>query len=143
MSVGFGFSAGDFIAALNLVSTIVDALRDSGESSTEYRKIISQLFTLETALISAKLIELDDAQQAERIALMQAASQCQRTIDAFWDKIKKYQPSLRHDGGESRMKVRWRKIQWALCRKEDLARFKADLMAHTNSIEMLLNTVQM
>jgi len=40
------------------------------------------------------------------------------------------------------MKVRWRKIQWALCRKEDLARFKADLMAHTNSIEMLLNTVQ-
>lgn len=143
MSVGFGFSAGDFIAALNLVSTVVDALRDSGESSTEYREIISQLFSLETALISVKRIELDDAQQAERIALMQAASQCQRTIDAFWDKIKKYQPSLRAGGTGSRIKDGWRKVRWALCRKEDLVKFKADLMGHTESIEMLLTTVQM
>ena len=143
MSVGFGFSAGDFLAALNLVSTVVDALRDSGESSTEYREIISQLFSLETALISVKRIELDDAQQAERIALMQAVSQCQRTIDAFWDKIKKYQPSLRAGGTGSRVKDGWRKVRWALCRKEDLVKFKADLMGHTESIEMLLTTVQM
>ena len=35
------------------------------------------------------------------------------------------------------------KIKWALCRKEDLVRFKADLMGHTESIEMLLTAVQM
>lgn len=41
MPVGFGFSAGDFIAAIQLVSTVIDALRDSGDSSTEYRALIS------------------------------------------------------------------------------------------------------
>ncbi|KAG4442391.1 hypothetical protein IFR05_002093 [Cadophora sp. M221] len=143
MSVGFGFSAGDFIAALTLVHTVVDALRDSGDSSTEYRELISQLYTLETALISVKRVELDDAQHAEHVALMQAAAQCQRTIDAFWEKIKKYQPSLRAAGSGSRVKDGWRKVRWALCRKEDLSRFKADLMGHTESIEMLLTTVQM
>ncbi|KAH7348566.1 hypothetical protein BKA65DRAFT_500844 [Rhexocercosporidium sp. MPI-PUGE-AT-0058] len=142
MSVGFGFSAGDFIAALTLVSNVVDALRDSGDSSTEYRELISQLYTLETALISVKRIELDDAQHAEHVALMQAAAQCQRTIDAFWEKIKKYQPSLRAGGSGGKVKDGWRKIRWALCRKEDLRGFKADLMGHT-SIEMLLTTVQM
>lgn len=142
MSVGFGFSAGDFIAALNLVHTVVDALRSSGDSSTEYRELISQLYTLETALISVKRIELDDTQHAEHVALMQAAAQCQRTIDAFWEKIKKYQPSLR-SGGTGSVKDGWRKIRWAVCRKEDLARFKADLTGHTESIEMLLTTVQM
>jgi len=36
MSVGFGFSAGDVIAALQLVSTVIDALRESGDSFLEY-----------------------------------------------------------------------------------------------------------
>jgi hypothetical protein len=40
MSVGFGFSAGDFIAALQLVGTVIDALRDSEDSSAEYRSLI-------------------------------------------------------------------------------------------------------
>ena len=143
MSVGFGFSAGDFISALELVATVVDALRESGDSSTEYRELISQLFTLETALLSVKRVELDDAQYAEVVALQQAAAQCQRTIDAFWEKIKKFQPSLRSGGSGSRVRDGWMKIKWALCRKEDLVRFKADLMGHTESIEMLLTTVQM
>ena len=35
------------------------------------------------------------------------------------------------------------KIKWALCKKEDVVRFKTDLMAHTESIELLLTTVHM
>jgi hypothetical protein len=46
MSVGFGFSAGDFISALELVATVVDALRESGESSTEFGVLVAQLTTL-------------------------------------------------------------------------------------------------
>lgn len=69
MSVGFGFSAGDFIAALELVATVIGALRDSGESSAEYRELISQLFTLKTALLAVKRVELEDVQHAEVVAL--------------------------------------------------------------------------
>ena len=143
MSVGFGFSAGDFIAALELVTTVVNALRESGGSSAEYQALVSQLYTLETALLRVKRLELDESQHAEVVALRQAAAQCQRTIDGFWGKIKKYQPSLRAGGSGSRVKDGWMKVQWAVCKKEDLARFKADLMGHTESIELLLTTVQM
>ena len=61
MSVGFGFSAGDFIAALNLVSTVINALRDSGDASLEYRELVRELYTLEQALLRVKRIELDES----------------------------------------------------------------------------------
>jgi hypothetical protein len=143
MSVGFGFSAGDFIAALELVTTVVNALRENGSSSAEYQALISQRYTLESALIRVKQLRLDDAQHAEVIALRQAAAQCQRTIDMFWDKIKKYQPSLRAGGSGSKVKDTWRKVKWAVCKEDDIVKFKADLMAHTESIELLLTAVQM
>ena len=143
MSVGFGFSAGDFIAALNLVNTVVASLRDAGGSSAEYQSLISQLYALETALLRVKRLELDDSQSAEVVALRQAASQCQNTIDTFWTTIKKYQPSLRSNGSGSRVKDGWRKVKWAVCKSDDVAKFKADLMGHTESIELLLMTIQM
>ena len=143
MSVAFGFSAGDFIAALNLVSTVVDALRDSGDASLEYRELVRELYTFEQALFRVKRIELDESQNTEKIALRQAASQCHRTIDDFWKKVTKYQPHLGQDSRSPSIKSGWMKIKWALCKREDLVRFKADLQGHTGSIEVLLLTVQM
>lgn len=141
MSVGFGFSVGDFIAGIELVHTVIGALRESGDSSTEYQELISQLYTLETALQRVKQVELDDIQHSEAVALRQAASQCQRTIDGFLEKITKYQPSLRAGGSGHTIKDAWRKVKWALCQKEDVVKFKMDLMAHTVSINMLLTAV--
>ena len=88
-----------------------------------------------------KRLELDDSQHAEVIALRQAAAQCQRTIDAFWEKIKKYQPSLRNGGTGSRVKDRWRKVRWAVYKKEDIVKFRAELMAYTEGIKIILITV--
>ena len=143
MSVGFGFSAGDFIAALKLVSTVIDTLRESGDASLEYRELVRELYTLEQALFRVKRIELDESQINEQIALQQAASQCYKTIDDFWKKIRNYQPHLGQDLSGFRIKSGWMKVKWALCKKEDLARFKADLRGHTGAIEVLLLTVQM
>jgi hypothetical protein len=81
MSVAFGFSVGDFISACNLVTIIINALHESGDSSTEYRELIRQLYTLEAALLRVKRLDPDESQHGEVIALRQAASQCQRTID--------------------------------------------------------------
>ena len=144
MSVGFGFSAGDFIAALGLVKTVISALEDSGNVSTEYRELLSELRSLETALIAVKRFELDDSQYAEYIALRQVAAQCQRTIDDFWTKVEAYQPHLQWGGVSShRWRDRWSKIRWAVCEKDDVAKFKTDLIMHTQSIQLLLATLQL
>ena len=138
MSVGFGFSAGDFIAALALVSTVIDALREAGGAGAEYRELLRQLHTLETALLRVKRLDLKDVQNTERIALQQAASQCQRTIDDFWQKIQKYHSHLGQRG--SRIKSEWMKIRWTTCRKEDISKFRTDIAAHTMSIGETTNS---
>ena len=75
--------------------------------------------------------------------MQQAAAQCQKTIDAFWEKIKTYQPSLKTGESGSRVKDGWKKIRCAVYKKEDLSRFKLDLVGHTESIQLLLATLQM
>jgi hypothetical protein len=142
MSVSFDFSIGDFIAALELVADVIDALRESGEASKRYRELVRQLDSLESALLRVKRLEVDETQHAEYIALQHASSQCQRTIDEFWKKIKKYQPALGLKG-TSRLKESWMRIRWAMCKKEDVNAFKADIAAHTESIQLLLTTIQM
>jgi len=142
MSVGFGFSAGDFIAALNLVGTVISALQDASGAGSEYRELVRELCTLESALLRVKNIELEDSQGAERAVLRQAASQCQWTIDEFWKKTQKYQPHLSQSGyGGLGVQGAWMKVKWALCKKEHLVRFRADLEGHARSIEMLLVAV--
>jgi hypothetical protein len=69
MSVGFGFSAGNFISALELVATVIDALCESGESFAEFRLLVAQLETLQVALENVNCLEVDDAQQGEVVVL--------------------------------------------------------------------------
>jgi len=144
MSVGFGFSAGDFIAAIELVGTVIDALRASGSARSEYRELVAQPLSLENALIQVQGLEFEEGQYGEVIALRQAALQCRRTIDEFWKKMEGYQGVWGNAQGSGfRMKDRWMKIKWAVCEKDDVVRFKADLVGHTESIQLLLTTVQM
>lgn len=142
MSVGFGFSVGDFLAALDLIGTIIDALRQSSHAGSSFRSLINELYTLESALLRVKRLELDDSHSVEKLALRQAASQCQRTIDAFYKKIQKYQPHML-GGTDSKIKDGWAKIKWAVCKKDDIETFRAEIRGHTSSLEILLITVQM
>ena len=143
MPVAFGFSVGDFLSALQLVGTVIDALRESGGAGPEFRELIQELYTLESILLRVKRLELDGEQTSQVIALQQAASQCERTIHEFWRKMQKYQPYLRTQGSGSRFKDGLMKIRWTLCKQEDVASFKASLRGHTSSIELLLTTIQM
>lgn len=127
MPVPFGFEVGDFIAALELVGTINNALRESGGSGSEYRELVnqlSQLYDLETALLQVKQLELEDEQPSEHIALRQAASRCQQTIDNFWTKITRYQKHLRTDDSFSKLKDCWDEDQMVYVQDERCCSFQ-------------------
>ena len=144
MAAPFGFSVGDFLAALELVGKVIDALQNSGETSREYRELLQQLISLENALLHVKRLGAEASQESDFIALQQAATRCHETIDAFWEKINKYEPHRWCQGVHTRrLKDRWRKVKWSVCRKDDIAKFKADLTGHTTAIQLLLSTVQM
>lgn len=144
MSVGFGFSVGDFISAINLVQTVIDALSASSKSSSELQELFRQLYSLETALREVKQLEVNDSLHAEVLALKQSAAQCQLTISDFLSKTESYQPYLLCSNGVSgSLRGRWKKVKWALCKKKDVVQFKTDLLAHTESIQLLLGTIQL
>ena len=143
MSVGFGFSVGDFLAALALVGTVIDALREAGDASKQFNGLIRELTTLQITLEAVKRLELRDTQIVERCALLQAVSNCQLVIHEFWTTVQRYQPHLQSIAPSYTLRDAWMKIRWAVCKKEDVAKFKADLRSHTGNIELLLTTVQM
>ncbi|KAI4131239.1 MAG: hypothetical protein LQ338_001332 [Usnochroma carphineum] len=144
MSVGFGFSLGDFIAAIKIVETVIDALSASSKSTSELQELLRQLHSLETALRGVKSLEVHESLHAEVLALKQSAAQCQLTISNFLTKTASYQPHLLCTNGTgATLQGRLKKIKWALCKKKDVVQLKADLLAHTESIQLLLITIQM
>ncbi|KAI8634146.1 hypothetical protein F5Y19DRAFT_412130 [Xylariaceae sp. FL1651] len=140
--MSFGFSVGDFIAALQLVGQVVAALRESGGSGAEYRELIAELYGLERALLAVKQLEPLQEQHVEYLALRHVAAQCQQTIDAFCTTIEKYHRPFQRERSGSSLGTAVVKIQWRLCKKDDLLRFKTDVSAHTQSLQILLSAAQ-
>jgi len=139
----FGFSVGDFVSGINLIRELTKALEDSAGSAAEYRELIKELYSLERALLEVKALDLDESQHAQQVALRQAATQCQQTIDGFLQKIRKFQPALCTGGSKSSWRDGLRKVEWALYKKEDVEKFRAQINGHTASINILLMTVQL
>lgn len=104
---------------------------------------MKELYGLERALLEVKHLNLDQSQFSQQIALRQAATQCQETIDTFLQTIRKFQPALSDGISKSSLKDNLRKIQWALYRKEDVERFRAQISGHSASINILLMTTQL
>lgn len=141
--IPFGVSVGDFISGINLIRELIKALEDSAGSSVEYRDLIRELYSLERALLEVKHLNLDESQHTQSVALRQAAVQCQQTIDEFLQKIRKFQPSSSTGGSKSPWRDGLRKIEWALYKKDDVQKFRAQLNGHTASINILLMTLQL
>ncbi|KAN0089507.1 hypothetical protein V8E51_019767 [Hyaloscypha variabilis] len=142
MSAGFGFSVGDFIAGIQLVRDVITSLQASSGSSSAYKALIMELFSLERALLEVKALKRFNHTPDQVDALKCAASQCQLTIDRFMTKVQKYQPSLNAQGSGSKRRDSLRKVQWALCKKEDVASFKAEISGHAIAINLPIATAQ-
>ncbi|KAF2993058.1 hypothetical protein E8E13_000092 [Curvularia kusanoi] len=142
MSVGFGFSVGDFLAVLRLVGTVIDALHESSDVSSSFRLLVDELYLLQKVLLDVKHLDLEIS-HIRKIALQQAASRSQSSIETFYAKIQKYQPHLQQGGTASKTKDAWAKIKWATCKKKDVDTFRAEIQGHISSIDILLSLVQL
>lgn len=146
MSAGFGFSVGDLVLGLKLIKQSIEALEDTKGSSADY-----QALSLEVDSLKDGLEAVEDLQLGRRLGpdskacltIQDAIERCQRCIDVFLSTIAKYQPWLRaNDPPGPAWKANVKKIQWALCKKDDVSRFRAQLERHSSSISMLLVTLQ-
>jgi hypothetical protein len=147
MAVPFGFSVGDFVSACILIKDVVQALDSSRGSSAEYQQVIRELWALDRALLEVvnlaqnfeMTVELNSLSHTARTVADQSLS-CMR---GFLAKIKGYEKSLGGVGsGRSWMDAK-DKVMWALSKKEDLRKFRAEINGLSSAINMLLVTANM
>ncbi|KAL8966691.1 MAG: hypothetical protein Q9197_005846 [Variospora fuerteventurae] len=146
MSAGFGFSVGDLVMGLKLIKQSIEALEDTKGSSADYQALSLEIDSLKNGLEAVEDLRLDERlgpKSKACITVHDAVSRCRHCIDVFLSTITKYQPWLRTvNPSGSAWKANLKKIQWALCKKDDVSRFRAQLERHSSSISMLLVTLQ-
>ncbi|KAL9596324.1 MAG: hypothetical protein Q9219_005878 [cf. Caloplaca sp. 3 TL-2023] len=146
MSAGFGFSVGDLVLGLKLIKQSIDALEDTKGSSAGYQALICEIDSLNDGLEAVENLRLEQrfgSKSKPCIAIGEAVLRCHDCIDLFLSTIAKYQPWLRTNRiSGSVWKAKLKKIQWAICKKDDIGLFRAQLERQSSSISMLLVTLQ-
>lgn len=141
MSVGFGFSAGDLVAGLKIIKDSIEAVKDTKGASADYAALITEIGCLQDGFEAISDLRLGaQGSPKQRLAIERAIEACKKCVDDFMLSISKYQPHL-HAQATGAVSS-FRKIRWALCKKEDIALFRSKLERHTSSINMLLLSFQ-
>lgn len=145
MAAPFGFSIGDFIAAINLSINIASALSTTSTSAARYRGLVSELYVLEKALIEVRNLRSDDqalpfSPEVETLhrASHFAASRCQATIDSLLINLKPYEGQLATNGKGNKWMKGWRKVRWVLLTEGEIEECRAEIRGHAASINMIL-----
>jgi hypothetical protein len=143
MPLTFG-SVGDVISVSLLVKDLLLALDSSKGSSAEYQKCVRELYILDTALLQVERLSRTHSAAPELYALCETArhsiDKCRISVASFTDRIRKYGKSLAAGGSGNSFKDAARKVQWELCEKDEVARFRVEVAGYSNSINMLLAT---
>ncbi|OCL03034.1 hypothetical protein AOQ84DRAFT_392540 [Glonium stellatum] len=143
MPITFG-SVGDIISVCLLVKDLVDVLDKSKGSSAEYHAIIRELWLLDRALLEIEKLSRTHSQTVELNALRETARRtvenCRISIENFTKQTKKYESTLSEKNSSNAFTKTVMKVRWRVSEKDEIARFRAEVAAHTSSMNMLLAT---
>jgi hypothetical protein len=142
--MSFGYSAGDFFAAIGLIVEVGLALRDVGGSSQEYRQVKAELDTLKSALEQVANLEPVSGLEETVFAIKATASTCQTPLRDFLASVQHYDASLSRTPSGGVMKDVAYKIRWRASKKAELvSKLRAEMCGYIGSINMLIGLYQM
>ena len=137
----FGFSVGDFVAAIQLTVKIGKALRDTNGAASEYRLVQQDLQSLRLILEHIQALTPNDANAGHIKALQGMSLTCLVPLREFADKLDRcYNSTLRADSNRNVFCRGGRKAQWAALTTEEVSKFRAVMSAKVASIFLLLGT---
>ncbi|KAL9609799.1 MAG: hypothetical protein Q9167_005453 [Letrouitia subvulpina] len=136
MSINFGFSIGDVIAIVSVIKTSIRAFNETKGSSATFQNLIQELQNLEDSLEAVEAVQSESPTGRQADAIQRAIKRCHRCTDAFVRDIAKYQPWLTPKSTGIRATVG--KIKWALCKNDDILRFRDQIMHHQSALQTLL-----
>lgn len=131
----------DLFAALKIIKDSVEAVNDIKGAAADYANLASEIGSLRDGLEGVEEILSDqDLSEKQIAAINRAVDACYDSLESFLKSISKYQPHLANNS--SGFASKYRKIKWALCKKDDVAKFRAQLGRHVSSVNILLITFQ-
>jgi hypothetical protein len=150
MPITFG-SVGDIIAVCVLVKDCVEALSDANGSASQYQAVIRELYILEKALLEVGVLSRTHATTPELTALFTSADttieQCRKSLAHFKAKIQPYENHLGTTSTNSNVQKAFngsaKKLLWQIKMKDEVARFRAEVVAYSVSIDQILAAATM
>lgn len=143
MPITFG-SVGDIISVCLIVKDLVDALHEAHGSSAEYQSLTHELRLLERSLLHVDMLARVCANSIELNALnatiKQTVDACKESVRLISERIAKFRKSLAKEGSGNSFKDSARKIQWHILKKDEVVRFRDEVMRHCSAINMLIST---
>lgn len=126
MAVGFGFSVSDLCMGLKLIKDSIEALDEKKGAAADYQTLVSDITSLYDGIEAIEEALSDACLSAKQIAaLNRAICACQKSVEDFVLSISRYQPHLRANA--TGLQSKFRKIKWALCKTDDVAKFRAQV----------------
>lgn len=139
----FGWSAGDIIAAITLVTKIIQSVHSIAGSREHFQELQTELKGLHRALSEISDLVNVPGQIPEIVALKFAACLCDETLKTFYKKIEPFDGSLGEASKKSKFKAAPRMVRWELLVKKDIPELRTYLVAHVGTLNLRLNTAQL
>lgn len=137
----FGVSVSDFIAGIKLFKDAIDSFSNTRGARADFAELSRSLSSLATALTALGAVSLDTDQH--RQALKQNLDACKLRISAFLVDIVQFRNLDAPYAGKARLAMAFRQVQWALCKNDDVKKFRLEIETHIGALELLLITFQM
>ena len=139
MSVGFGFSIGDFIAAVDLFRKVTVALKDSGGARDDYLKTLSNLETLQSILGCRTNIKVDTHNSASGQAIQRLAHLIKKDVEDFVNKIDKFKATLGPTKSRHLATGVVAKIKWSQYAANNVRKLYQEIDVKTTSLNLLID----
>jgi hypothetical protein len=137
---GFGFSVGDFIAAIQLIGKVFKALKDTGGAEDDFKALFQELSQLQIVLEQLRdLPSISSSSQSHFNAVKGMALAVQIPLRDFLGKIEKFKATFAMEkGGFSEFKKVGRKAKWAISMQKEVDRLRGVLTMKIVTISVLL-----
>jgi hypothetical protein len=142
-AVPFGFSFGDFVAAIEVIHKAAQALKRSSGAQSNFNQAVADLETFETVLNQVVALSSTTSNPQNFEAIRLCAFQCHPPLAHFLQRVKAYETRLSYlpkskthllDGITGTF---W-KIKWAVKVEEEVAKLKAAVGPQLVAIGVLL-----
>ncbi|KAF2110430.1 hypothetical protein BDV96DRAFT_583994 [Lophiotrema nucula] len=136
----FGFSVGDFIAAIALCTKVAKALKQAGGVTSEYQQVIIEIEGLQDALTRLAALEPTESNIDHVNAIRRMALACSLPLRDFLTKMEKYEAAMSPFATRNSFRSTGKKAQYAVFMSEEVKTIRAMISGKVISINLLLAT---